>query len=127
MRWKVTIEGMDEFGGRGIAEVVIEREFSQLANGEIGLRLSDGKTIMACLQQFVVKQQCEAYVLTRRYCADCRTFRRIKDYGRRKIRTVWARRSRQSADHELSALSSPFLRRFGRLEGHLPRSGRRRS
>jgi hypothetical protein len=91
MRWKVTIEGMDEFGGRGIAEVVIEREFSQLANGEIGLRLSDGKTIMACLQQFVVKQQCEAYVLTRRYCADCRTFRRIKDYGRRKIRTVYGR------------------------------------
>jgi len=91
MRWKVTIEGMDEFGGRDIAEILIEREFSQLANGEIGLTLSDGKTIMACLQQFVVKQQCEAYVLTRRYCADCQTFRRIKDYGKRKIRTVYGR------------------------------------
>jgi len=91
MRWKVTIEGMDEFGGRDIAEMVIEREFSQLANGEIGLRLSDGKTIMACLQQFVVKQRCEAYVLTRRYCADCQTFRRIKDYGKRRIRTVYGR------------------------------------
>ena len=37
---------MDEFGGRDIGEMVIEKEFSQLANGEIGLRLSDGKAIM---------------------------------------------------------------------------------
>src|ERR1700677_2864156 len=91
MRWRVTIEGMDEFGGRDTAEMVIEKEFSRLAKGEIGLTLSDGKTIMAGLQQFVVKQQCEAYVLTSRYCTDCQTFRRIKDYGKRKIRTVYGR------------------------------------
>jgi hypothetical protein len=47
MRWKITIEGMDEFGGREAAEMVIEKEFSRLAKGEIGLTLSDGKTIMA--------------------------------------------------------------------------------
>ena len=44
---------------------------------------------MGCLQQLVVKQQCEAYVLTSRYCTDCQTFQRIKDYGKRKIRTVY--------------------------------------
>ena len=91
MRWKITIEGMDEFGGRDIAEVVIEKEFKRLSKGEIGLSISDGKTIMACLQQLVVKQQCEAYVLTSRYCSDCETFRRIKDSGKRKIRTVFGR------------------------------------
>ncbi|MGA8172899.1 MAG: ISKra4 family transposase, partial [Methylocystis sp.] len=91
MRWKITIEGMDEFGGREIAEMVVEKEFSRLSKGEIGLSIADGKTIMACLQQFVVKQQCEAYVLTSRYCTDCQTFRRIKDYGKRKIRTVYGR------------------------------------
>ena len=91
MRWKMTIEGMDEFGGPDTAEMGVEREFSRLAKGEIGLTLSDGKTIMARLQQVVVRQQCEAYVLTSRYCADCHTFRRIKDYGRRKIRTVYGR------------------------------------
>lgn len=91
MRWKITIEGMDEFGGREAAEMVIEKEFSRLAKGEIGLTLSDGKTIMACLQQLVVKQQCEAYVLTSRYCTDCQMFRRIKDSGKRKIRTVYGR------------------------------------
>ena len=91
MRWKVTIEGMDEFGGRDTAEMVIEKEFNRLSKGEIGLSISDGKSIMACLQQVVVKQQCEAYVLTSRYCSDCETFRRIKDSGKRKNRTVFGR------------------------------------
>jgi hypothetical protein len=49
MRWKITIEGMDEFGGRDTAEMVVEKEFGRLAKGEIGLTLSDGKTIMARL------------------------------------------------------------------------------
>ena len=49
MRWKITIEGMDEFGGRDTAEMVIEKEFNRLSKGEIdvdgnetsGLRLPD--------------------------------------------------------------------------------------
>jgi len=88
MRWKITIEGMDEFGGFDSAEMVIEKDFSRLSKGEIGLSISDGKAIIAHLQQLVVKQQCEASLLTSRYCTDCRTFRRIKDYGRRKIRSA---------------------------------------
>ena len=50
MRWKITIEGMDEFGGRDGAEMVIEKEFSRLSKGEIGLSIADGKAIMARLQ-----------------------------------------------------------------------------
>ena len=90
MRWKITIEGMDEFGGRDGAEMVIEKEFVDFEGGDRPLD-SDGKAIMAHLQQLVVKQQCEAYVLTSRFCSDCETFRRIKDYGKRKIRTVYGR------------------------------------
>ena len=118
MRWKVTIEGMDEFGGRDTAEMVIEKEFSRLAKGEIGLTLSDGKTIMACLQQLVVKQQCEAYVLTSRYCTDFPA-----DQGLRQAQDpngLWTCGSQQSAYYELSALPSPFLCRFGRPTRHLP-------
>lgn len=91
MRWKITIEGMDEFGGRDGAEMVIEKEFGRLSKGEIGLSISEGKTIMACPRRLVVKQQREAYVPTSRYCLDCETFRRIKDSGKRKIRTVFGR------------------------------------
>ena len=54
MRWKITIEGMDECDGRDTAEIVIEKEFDRLSKGEIGLSISDGKTIMACLQQLAV-------------------------------------------------------------------------
>jgi hypothetical protein len=88
MRWKIAMEGMDEFGDGCAVEMVVEKKFSELQKGEVGLSISDGKAIMARLQKLVVKQQCEAYVLTSRYCSDCETFRRIKDYGKRKIRTV---------------------------------------
>ena len=91
MRGKITIEGMAELGGRDAAEMVIEKDFGRLSKGEIGLTIADGKTIMGLLQQLVVKQQCEVRVLTSRYCSDCQTFRRIKDYGKRKIRTVYGR------------------------------------
>ena len=69
MRWKITIEGLDEFSGCDTAEMVIEKDVGRLSKGEIGLTIADGKSIMACLQQLVVKQQCEAYVLTSRYIA----------------------------------------------------------
>jgi len=71
MRRKITIGGMDEFGGRDAAEMVIEKDFGRLLKGEIGLSISDSKAIMACLQHLVVKQQCDAHVLTSRYCSDC--------------------------------------------------------
>ena len=47
---------------------------------------------MAHLQQVVVNQQCEAYVLTRQLLHGlAEGFRRIKDYSKRKIRTVFGR------------------------------------
>ena len=71
------------------SELTIDKDLERLSAGEIGLSLEDGKAIMAHLQQVVVNQQCEAYVLTRRFCMDCEGFRRIKDYSKRKIRTVF--------------------------------------
>jgi hypothetical protein len=91
MRWKITIEGMDEFDGGGAVEMVIEKKVSELQCGGLGLSIVDGKSIMARLQALVVRQQCEAYVLVSRYCSDCRSFRRIKDRDTRKIRTVFGR------------------------------------
>ena len=85
----------DSAGGHGRVRVcpsfgiTIDKDLERLSAGEIGFSVEDGKAIMAHLQQVVVKQQCEAYVLTSRFCADCEGFRRIKDYGKRKIRTVF--------------------------------------
>jgi hypothetical protein len=89
MRWTITIEGTDEFGAAHRSEIALEKDLNSLTAGAVGFSIEDGKAIMAHLQQAVVKQQCEAYVLARRFCVDCERFRRIKDYSTRKIRTVF--------------------------------------
>jgi hypothetical protein len=89
MRWKIVLEGTDEFGSAHRSELTIDKDMERLSAGEIGFSVEDGKAIMAHLQQVVVNQQCEAYVLTSRFCTDCEGFRRIKDYSKRKIRTVF--------------------------------------
>ena len=87
MRWKIVLEGTDEFGSAHRSELTIDKDLARLSAGEIGFSVEDGKAIMAHLQQVVVNQQC--YVLTSRFCMDCEGFRRIKDYSKRKIRTVF--------------------------------------
>ena len=66
MRWKIVLEGTDEFGSAHRSELTIDKDMERLSAGEIGLSVEDGKAIMAHLQQVVVNQQCEAYVLTSR-------------------------------------------------------------
>jgi len=65
MRWKIVLEGTDEFGSAHRSELAIDKDMERLSAGEIGFSVEDGKAIMAHLQQVVVNQQCEAYVLTR--------------------------------------------------------------
>ena len=89
MRWTITIEGTHEFSAAHRSEIALEKDLNSLTAGAVGFSIEDGKAIMAHLQQVIVKQQCEAYVLARRFCLDCQRFRRIKDYSKRKIRTVF--------------------------------------
>ena len=89
MRWKIVLEGTDEFGSAHGSELTINKDLERVSAGEIGFSVEDGKIIMAHLQQAVLSQQCDANVLASRFCADCEGFRRIKDYSRRKIRTVF--------------------------------------
>jgi len=78
MRWTITIEATDEFGSAHWSQIEIEKDFEGLENGCVGFPIEDGKAIMAHLQQVIVKQQCEAYVLARRFCVDCQRFRASK-------------------------------------------------
>ena len=61
MRWKIMLEGTDEFGSTHRSELEIDKDLERLSAGEIGFSVEDGKAIMAHLQQVVVNQQCEAY------------------------------------------------------------------
>ena len=60
-----------------------------ILDGDIGLSIDDGKKIMAALQSAVVNHEAETYSLFRRVWADCQTFRRVKDYMMRRIRTMF--------------------------------------
>jgi hypothetical protein len=66
MRWKIVLAGRDEFGSAHRSELTIDKDLERVSAGEIGFSVEDGKAIMAHLQQVVVNQQCEGYVLTSR-------------------------------------------------------------
>ncbi|WP_157017102.1 hypothetical protein [Mesorhizobium xinjiangense] len=53
------------------------------------MSVEDGKKIMGALQTAVVNHEAETYALFRRLCPDCHTFRPVKDYTTRRIRTVF--------------------------------------
>lgn len=89
VRWTVTIEGKNVFGQVCRREVRIDKSWERLFDGDIGLSIADGKTIMASLQEAAVNHEAETYTLFRRVCPDCHRFRSVKDYTTRRIRTVF--------------------------------------
>lgn len=89
VEWTITIEGKKEFGDVCRREVKITKSWERLFDGDIGLSIDDGKKIMAALQSAVVNHEAETYSLFRRVCPDCHTFRPIKGYRTRRIRTVF--------------------------------------
>jgi hypothetical protein len=62
MRWKIVLEGTDEFGSAHRSELTIDKIWSVYQLAEIGFSVENCKTIMAQLRQVVVNQRCEAYV-----------------------------------------------------------------
>lgn len=89
VEWTITIEGKNEFGDFCRKAVRIDKSWEQLFDGGIGLSIEDSKTIITALQSAVVAQEAETYSLLRRVCPDCQTFRSVKDYTSRRIRTVF--------------------------------------
>ena len=89
VEWTVTIEGRNEFGDVCRKAVRIDKSWERLFDGDLGLSIEDGKTIMTALQSAVVNHEAETYSLFRRVCPDCHRFRPVKDYTTRQIRTVF--------------------------------------
>ncbi len=46
MRWKIVLEGTDEFGSTHRSELTIDKDLARLSAGEIGFSVEDGKAIM---------------------------------------------------------------------------------
>lgn len=89
VEWTITIEGKNEFGDVCRKAVRIDKSWERLFDGDLGLSMEDGKTIMTALQSAVVNHEAETYSLFRRVCPDCHRFRPVKDYTTRQIRTVF--------------------------------------
>jgi hypothetical protein len=89
VEWTIMIEGRNEFGDTCRKEVRIAKSWESLFEGDIGLSIDDGKKIISALQSAVVNHEAETYSLFRRVCPDCYTFRPVKDYTARRIRTVF--------------------------------------
>jgi hypothetical protein len=89
VEWTITIQGKNEFGDVCRREVRVDKSWERLFDGEVGLSIEAGKKIMAALQGAVVSHEAETYSLFRRVCQDCHTFRPVKDYTTRRIRTVF--------------------------------------
>ena len=89
VEWTITIEGRNEFGDTCRKAVRIDKSWERLFDGDLGLSIEDGKTIMTALQSAVVNHEAETYSLFRRVCPDCHRFRPVKDYTTRQIRTVF--------------------------------------
>ncbi|WP_246763607.1 ISKra4 family transposase [Rhizobium sp. 007] len=89
LEWTITIVGRNEFGDTCRKEIRVDKSWERLFDGDIGLSIDDGKTIMAALQSAVVSHEAETYSLFRRVCPDCHTLRSVKDYTTRKVRTVF--------------------------------------
>ena len=58
MRWKISIEGSDEITRGHRFELEIEKSLDDLATGNLGLSIEEGKAIMASLQLHIVEKQC---------------------------------------------------------------------
>ena len=67
----------------------IERPSQALEPDSIGLSLEDGKRLLHCLQQAVIRAQTDEICKLRRVCQRCHRWTAVKDYRQRKIDTVF--------------------------------------
>ena len=70
---------------------VLTIERRELAMETLGMNLSESKTLLACVQDFVVAQQVREDLEQRRACPDCRRRYTTKDSGSTSVSTVFGR------------------------------------
>ncbi len=70
---------------------VLSVEARELAMETLGMNLSEGKALLAGVQDFVVAQQLYEYLEQRRVCPNCRALYTRKDSGTTVVSTVFGR------------------------------------
>ena len=70
---------------------VLAIERRELAMETLGMNLSESKTLLACVQDFVVAEQVREDLEQRRACPDCRRRHTSKDSGSTSVSTLFGR------------------------------------
>ncbi len=88
MNLRIEVVGINADGSEQRREVLtIERQ--ELAMETLGINLSEGKALLAGVQDFVIAQQTNEYLEQQRACPDCGRQHTTKDSGSTPIKTVF--------------------------------------
>ena len=89
MSVRVEVVCISADGGEQRRVVTIERQ--ELAMETLGMSLSEGKALLAGVQEFVIAQQVYDHLERHRACPHCRGRYTSKDFGSTPVSTVFGR------------------------------------
>jgi hypothetical protein len=90
MEWVLKLEAKSGWGEVETIEVGrLERRVVGLTAEEVGLTLSEGKSLLGELARLILQTQMEEFATCARVCRDCMKLRRQRDNRTRKIQTLF--------------------------------------
>jgi hypothetical protein len=90
MKWRVMVELAGVEGPAQLYEVSAGGSTTALGAAEtLGLSIAEGKLTLAGLQRHLVQAQAEEHCRSRRRCDHCRAQRPLKDFRRRRLRSLF--------------------------------------
>ena len=90
MRWQMVLEVVGADGGRQVHEVGIGgRPPAGHSAATLGLRLEEGKAVLAAMQRHLVTAQVEEHCRNRRRCDRCGASRPLKDLRPRRLTSLF--------------------------------------
>ncbi|MGH7117734.1 MAG: ISKra4 family transposase [Acetobacteraceae bacterium] len=90
MEWTIRLEPKAGWGEVKTVELVrITRPVLAATAADVGLSLAEAKSLMARLQETMVRGQVDEYAHCRRMCSECLTFQPVKDRRQRRLQTLF--------------------------------------
>ncbi|SRR6266851_4024981 len=90
MEWTIRLEAKTGWGEVETVELVsITRPVLAATADDVGLSLEEAKSVLARLQETMVRGQVAEYLYCRRFCPDCLTFQPMKDRRQRRLQTLF--------------------------------------
>jgi hypothetical protein len=89
MEWTIRLEAKTGWGEVKTAELIsITRPVLAAVADDVGLSLAEAQSLLARLQEAMVRGQVAEYLHCRRVCPDCLTFQPVKDRRQRRLQTL---------------------------------------